>query len=53
MIKGKETEPENWRYLRPEGAKENTIKERGTERGSREPKTGPLNCTAGKWRLCT
>lgn len=38
LIKRQETEPENWRYLRPEGARENTIKERGMQRGSGSPR---------------
>lgn len=54
MIKGKETERENWRYLTPEGVRENIIKrQRGIERKSREPETRPLNCTVEKERLCT
>lgn len=50
LIKGKVIEPENyWRYLRPEGARENTVKKQsGTERGSRKLETGPLDCTTGK-----
>lgn len=52
LIKRKGTEPENWRYLRPERARENTVRERGMQRGSRGPKTGPLSGTIGTRRLC-
>lgn len=56
MIKKKETEPENWRYLMQEGVRENIIKrQRGAERKSREPEAGPLNRTVeeeGLYTMC-